>query len=447
MGKKRKRVRSGRAGWIWGTEFPVMPGGIGVWAAPWLIAASVLMAGTLFAGCGQEEVREGPVTLTYATFNLDPEMEEWIVQWNQSQEEYRVEVLEYEDSDTGQAKLNNEITSGKSPDLFDLSGINVGSFISKGILTDLDPFLDGDVEVSREELLPSVLKTYETDEGLYGILPEFRLELLAGKKSLVGDVGDFTVDKLLEMMDGLSKDEILVEGFSSLGLVRAVLDADMGEFVDWQEGTCCFDGEGFRRLLTAAGRMETVYLEEGELAEGLANGKVLFNRIYVTDLTEYVNSVKAFGEDEISLLGFPSETGGKAVLTARIPIGISQSCEFKEGAWKFARSLLEEEFQTKHVSFCLPVRLDILRQEFEKAMTQNPYGDGPDQKAWKPATEEEIDALYRGLCQMQYSGISDKEVWEIVSEEAEPYFNGEKGVEEVMEVIQGRVALYVSEND
>lgn len=437
MDKMRKRVG------FTGLEHLGNPGFSGLL---WKTAAMVFLAGLFLSGCGKEEVQEGPVTLTYATFSLDFEMEDWISQWNQSQEAYRIEILEYENSDTGRTKLNNEIISGKVPDLFDLSYLNVSSFISKGILADMNPFLDGDEKISREELLSGVLQTYETEEGLYGIMPEFRLELLAGKKSLVGEAVDFTVDKLLGMMEGLSEDEVLMDGFSPLGLIRAVLETDMGEFVDWERGTCFFDGEKFKKLLTTANHLETVYLEEKELEEGLAEGRVLFNRIYVTDLTEYVNSVKAFGEEEISLLGFPSETGGRAVLTARMPVGISQSCEFKEGAWEFVRSLLEEEFQTKHVRFCLPVRQDILKKGIEKVMTQNPYGDGPGSETWKPATQEEIDALYQGLGQMQYSGISDGEIWKIVSEEAELYFSGDKKVEEVMDVIQSRAALYVSEN-
>lgn len=409
-------------------------------------AVLTALAVTVLAGCGKEIPQEGPAALTYATFSLDPEMEQWISRWNQSQEKYRIEVLEYENSDIGRAQLNNEIFSGKVPDLFDLSDLNVSSFISKGLLTDLNPYLDGDKSVSRENLLPSVLQTYEQDGGLYGIMPEFCLELLAGKRDLVGDASDWTVDRLLQMTQELSQDEVLVEGFSPLGLLRAVLDSDMGSFVNWDEGTCSFDGEKFKKLLTTARSMETVYLEERELAEGLKSGKVLLYRIYVTDLREYVNSVKVFGDDEISLLGFPSEAGGKAVLTARMPIGISQMCKYRDGAWEFVRSLLEDDFQRTHVKFCLPVRRDILREEFEKVMTENPYGEGPGSETWEPASGQEIDALYEGLCQMKYSGISDNEIWNIVSEEAEPYFGGDKSVDETIDVIQRRASLYVSEN-
>lgn len=432
MFQKRRENGSRKSGTLWTAAL-----------AAQVLAAAVCAAVT---GCGKEEVQEGPVVLTYATFSLDLEMEDWIARWNQSQEKYHVEIREYENNDTGHALLNDEITSGKAPDLFDLSYVNVSSYIAKGVLMDLHPFLDRDETISGEELLPGVLATYEEGGGLYGIIPEFRLELLAGKRSLVGDVEDWTVDKLFGMIEGLSPQQVLVDSFAPMGLLRAVLATDMGEFVDWEAGTCSFDGEKFQKLLSTARSMETVYLDEKELEEGLSGGRVLLNRIYVTDLTEYVNSVKLFGNDEVSLLGFPSETGGRAVLTPRMPVGISQSCAAAEGAWEFVRSLLEEEFQTKHVRFCLPVNLRILREGFERVMTTNPYGDGPGSDTWEPATEEEIDALYDGLCRMKYSGIFDEEIWNIVAEEAEPYLNGEKDLQEVTEVIQGRAALYVSEN-
>ncbi len=411
-------------------------------AAAILAAAAALLP----AGCGRKEPQEGPITLTYATFDLDFEMAQWIERWNQSQSRYRVEILEYENSDTGRAQLNNEIVSGKSPDLFDLAYLNVSSFVAKGLLEDLNPYLDSDRNISREDLLANVLQAYESGGGLYGILPEFRLELLAGKKALTGDASDWTVDRLLSMAEELSPDEVLVEGLAPTGLLRAILAADMGDFVNWEEGTCSFDGEKFKKLLTTAGSLETVFLEDEELTEGLKNDKVRLCRIYITEPVEYVNSIKRFGDGEISLLGFPSETGGRAVLTPRMPVGISKMCGHKDGAWEFVRSLLEEEFQRTHVHFCLPVRLDILREELQAVMTENPYGDGPGSESWEPAEQEEIDTLYDGLSQMKYSTIFDETVWNIVSEEAEPYFEGEKSVEDVMNIIQRRVSLYVSEN-
>ena len=412
----------------------------------WNVLILAVSAAVILAGCGGETPREGPISLTYATFSPDFEMEQWIAEWNRSQDRYRIEILEYENSDTGRAQLNNEILSGKAPDLFDLSYINVSSFVSKGLLEDLRPYLDREEKISEEDLLSGVLQTYEADGGLYGIMPEFRLEILAGKKDRVGNVSDWTVDRLCRMIEDLSPNEVLMEGFSPMGMLRAVLATDMEDFVNWEEGTCSFDGEKFKKLLTTANSVETVFMEEKELTEGLQSGKVLLGRIYVTDLVEYVNSVKAFGEGEISLLGFPSETGGRAVLTARMPVGISRTCKNKDGAWEFVRSLLEEDFQRTHVHFCLPVRQDILREEFERVMTENPYGDAPEAKMWKPATQEEIDTLYNGLCQMKYSGIFDETVWNIVSEEAEAYFSGQKSVEAVMDVIQSRASLYVSEN-
>ncbi len=409
-------------------------------------AVAAALAAAALAGCGREEIREGTVVLTYATFSLDFEMEEWIGQWNQSQDDYRIEILEYEDSDVGRARLNNEIVSGKAPDLFDLLDLNVSSFIQKELLEDLNPYLDAEGTISREDLLLSVLQTYEENGCLYGIMPQFRLEILAGKKALVGDASDWTVEKLAELIENLAPGEVLVEGLAPMGMLRAVLAADMGDFVDWEEGVCFFDGEKFHKLLTTANAVETIYMEEKEWEAGLKEGKVLLSRLYVTELAEYVESVKAFGEGEISLLGFPSASGGRAVLTARMPVGISRMSENKDGAWEFVRSLLGEEFQKKHVNFCLPVRLDLLREEFEKVMTQNPYGDDPAAKTWEPAEKEEIDALYNGLCQMKYSGIFDETVWNIVSEEAEAYFEGQRSAEEVMDVIQSRASLYVSEH-
>ncbi len=454
----------------------------GFWKVPILtwLAAVVLVAVFSLAGCGEKEEETGPVTLTYATFYLDFEMEQWIGEWNQSQDKYRVEILEYENDDTGHARLNNEIVSGKVPDLLDLSYINIGSYISKGILADLYPFLDGEKagrgsladekgsagkessadgeslagkegsadeesRLSREDLVPGVYQTYEENGKLYGIMPCFRLETLAGKKTLVGEASDWTLEEMRNRMENLSPGQLLLDGLAPFGLLRAVVEADMGAFVDWEAGTCSFDGEEFRKLLESAAAMKVESLEEEQLEEGLVQGKILLNRIYITDVLEYHREVERFGGDPVSLLGFPTRSGGRAALTARMPIGICELSERKEGAWEFVRSLLEEEFQRKHVHFCLPINLKCLLESFQTAMGENPYGEesGVD---WKPASQEEMDALYEGICQAKYSSIFDGEIWKIISEEAPSYFDGDKSVEEVMDTIQSRVALYVSEN-
>ena len=53
----------------------------------WNVLIVALSAAVVLAGCGGETPREGPISLTYATFSPDFEMEQWIAEWNRSQDD------------------------------------------------------------------------------------------------------------------------------------------------------------------------------------------------------------------------------------------------------------------------------------------------------------------------------------------------------------------------
>ena len=301
-----------------------------------VIVISLLMTALCLTGCGKEQKEQGPIILTYATFNLDIEIEQWIAEWNQSQEDYRIEIREYKNDDAGHTLLNNEIVSGQAPDILDLSDINTANFISKGILTDLSPYLDADREVSRDDLVSSILETYTENNKLYGIPLGYRFETLLGKKELVGEASDWTTDKMIQITKNLGADEQLLDGLAPLGLLRAVLATDMGSYVDWEKGECFFDSEKFRELLELAAAVDLTFMPHEELDKKLADGSLLLNRAYISCVQDYQSSIEQFAGSEVSWVGFPSEDGGKAVLYDRMPVGITESSRNKEGAWQFA---------------------------------------------------------------------------------------------------------------
>lgn len=412
-----------------------------------IITMISLFAAILFLnGCGKEQEEQGPVILTYGTFYLDIEMEQWIARWNQSQDDYRIVIREYEYSDAGHTQLNNEIVTGKAPDILDLSNINVANYVAKGILTDLYPFLDEGGEVSRNDLVAPILETYAYHDKLYGIPLGYQFETLLGKTELVGEADDWTAGKMHRIIQNLKEDEYLLEGLAPLGLIRAVLNTDMGAYVDWEKGESLFGGKKFRELIELAASIELPFLTQDEMGEKLADGSLLLNRVYISSVSDYQSSIDQFAGADVSWVGFPSEDGGKAVLYDRMPVGITESCRNKEGAWQFVRSLLGEEFQRHHIKFVFPIRLSILQESFQEAMKE------PDPKMYlggeppRRAAKEEIDALYEGICNAQSNRIFDSYIWNIIAEEADAFFDGKKTIDDVMEIIQSRVSLYVSEN-
>lgn len=175
--------------------------------------------------------------------------------------------------------------------------------------------------------------------------------------------------------------------------------------------------------------------------------------------------------DYITYIGYPTEDGScGSTFSVYGGLAMSTTCADKEGAWSFIRQLLlpksEEEGSSHYWQF--PVNKKNFDAMVKEAMTpqyildQNgnqilnelgqPIQESKGGWGWdnvqleiRAATQEEYDQvmeLYNNVTRMS---DYDTSIFEIVSDEAESYFNGDKSAQEVASLIQSRVNLYVNE--
>lgn len=387
----------------------------------------------------QEEA--DPITLTLGTVNLDVMMRSWIADYNKSHPECIIEVKEYGQGDqtAGIMQLNADIVSGHGPDLLDLSDVNVSAYIEKGILTDLDPFLENDAGLSEEDILPGVLQLYQENDGLYGMAPGVTLETLMGKEAAGFAQEEWTLEKMQEFLAEPADGTELVEYLSPTGFLRIVMQTNMDSYIDWEAGQCYFDQEGFIQVLELADSLQDMPFLEEDTGDKIANGSLLLYRAYIGGIQDYLSACSYFGGEKVVCVGYPSADGGHAKITPYMPMGISEACGHKQEAWEFVKSLLSQEFQTGYMHFQLPARADLLLEEMEKYVSGDiVYGD-------TEITQDSMDNLYNAV----NTGIGERafhtDIWNIIQEEAEAYFAGEKTATEAASLIQGRVEIYVSE--
>ena len=142
----------------------------------------------------------------------------------------------------------------------------------------------------------------------------------------------------------------------------------------------------------------------------------------------------------------------------------------KDGAWAFIENYLNQPFDDLY-SYGLPARKSALDDMVEKALNVtymtdengeqildedgNPipedgtsgisYGDW--EYTYHTPTEEEIDILKDLISVAEPSSATgNDEITNIITEEAEAFFKGQKSVADVAGVIQSRVQVYVNEN-
>ena len=62
------------------------------------------------------------------------------------------------------------------------------------------------------------------------------------------------------------------------------------------------------------------------------------------------------------------------------------------------------------------------------------------------ATQEEVDLIWDMIEIAKPVGMNDATIFQMINEEATPYFEGQKSAADVAKIIQSRVEIYVSEN-
>ena len=99
-------------------------------------------------------------------------------------------------------KLNTEIMAGEGPDLLILDNIPADSYIEKGLLKDMGPFVDsleGD-----EQLFDNIVDAFRQDGRLYTIPCEANLPIIMGKEEYITKMTD--LESIAGGMEELRKD-------------------------------------------------------------------------------------------------------------------------------------------------------------------------------------------------------------------------------------------------
>ena len=178
-----------------------------------------------------------------------------------------------------------------------------------------------------------------------------------------------------------------------------------------------------------------------------------------------------FGGDGTSsattYIGYPTSSGAGNAMQFQMSLGMSSRCADKEGAWSFMRLFLEDEFQNS--LWYLPVKRSVFEEKlaelmeprYQKDENGDYVTDENGEKIMVPlaswgfedGTIREIYQLseaqaqnLRDLIESTTKDYSSNEaVSELITNEAKPFFLGQKSAEEVARLIQSKVNIYVNE--
>ncbi len=408
------------------------------------------------------------------------ELRSLAVSFNKASDKYHVSIREYmnyekmdENSFTDAiASMNNDITSGNCPDVIDLSGMNVSQLSSKGVFEDLEGYLEESSALKLSDFLENVVEAYTYDDKLIGIPSSFTLQTLVGHKSKIGDKKGWTLDEMIAYADENS-DKDLFDRVSKGEILQTLIMRNQDAFMDWSTGECNFNTDEFKSLLEFANRFpdEVDWDSDAPVTPiRIQNGEVLLDIVHISEFNSIQESLEMFKNDLVCI-GYPTADGSSGhVFNGRNAYAIASKSKCKDGAWEFIESILtrEENERNRNGFPVLKDKLNALAQkavEIQYATDENGElwldengdpiisnsGGGIGWGDWfyeyHVPTQEEVDLVLEVIKTakpMNYTG-SD-EILNIILEDAEPYFQGQKSVDEVAGIIQNRVGIYINEN-
>lgn len=411
-------------------------------------------------------------TIVLATLGNGYSVQAAAVKFNRANDKYHITIREYMDYDNYSqetfnnaiANLNNDITSKSNcPDIIDLSGLNIKQLVSKGVLVDMNQFLEKSSTLKRSDLVESVLDAYTYNDVLAFIPSGFSIGTVIGRPSDVGTEMGWTVKELMEFAQA-HPDSELFDRTPKASIMYYLMAYNEDAFIDWSTGKCNFDSEEFKNLLTFVNNFPDEIDWESQQASTptrIQNGEVLLDMAYFYNFDEIQMYYEIFGGD-INCIGYPTVDGSAGtIISPNDMFAISAKSENRDAAWQFIESYLTQKESRYSWGFpILKAKLDEMAKEAVK-IEYGVDGNGESyiigtggsmgyQDGWsytyRKATQEEVDLILFLIDVAKPASNSNSEMMTIINEEAEGFFKGQKSVDEVAKIIQSRIQVYVSEN-
>lgn len=235
--------------------------------------------------------------------------------------------------------------------------------------------------------------------------------------------------------------------------LRFLIGLDIANSPFMSGENCRFDSPEFRQLLTfvkdMTGKGANTSTPDDRTAP-ITSGEYLGAECMIYSLDSYADIEMKLG-DKANWVGFPSAAGGSVYLQDYGMIAVNTNAEAKPEVRAFIQYLYSEESQERifHDSE-ISVRMDIP----DRMITYSDFGDmyfwssennhgfqlefNPDETPYL----EGYKALLARAVPYDYKASN---IFDIIMDEAMPYFEDDKDLDEVVDIIQNRMQVYQEE--
>lgn len=351
--------------------------------------------------------------------------------------------------------LLNRIVAGDAPDMFIVSPENMQILYEKGALADLTGIIPSQ---TQEQVFDCIWNAGTIDGKLMGLTTS-----LSASGILVSDElwsqNTWTLEDILALAEAEPKDTlkglIPLSGYRPLAsdvLDWLALQNIDPALVDRESGTCHFDSEVFRRLLeyckntpVPASNPDS---QDPAPARAVRDGEYLAYAREVYGFPDFSYQMSLFPEN-YHWVGIPTRGESGNLVQTGFFLVVSKDTENMDLIKEFLPFLYDSDLQRQFPGNCL--RRDVLRERvFVSEMDSSvnfSIGDGNYLTLdGKPDGTSYVEDYIAFLDNCVPRPPRDNTIADIVLEEAEAYFAGDKDMDTVIDIIQSRVQLYLNEN-
>ncbi|SCW65225.1 ABC-type glycerol-3-phosphate transport system, substrate-binding protein [Ruminococcaceae bacterium YRB3002] len=352
---------------------------------------------------------------------------EAVYEFNRTNPDYFIKLAGEENEKFGEAdaitEMISEIRSGTAPDIL----IGYGGYSA---INDSRYLQDMSGYINTDELFVSSINP--DTEGVIRIVPlQLLLRVIITEPSYLEDSDSgLTVDEYMEFVDRLPDkvDPMVGAGQYRMVYFENLLRTCSDCFFD-ESGRFNADNETFRRIAEYSARLPEQTSDNYSANIGVP--------VYVgcSEISSRTNISEWYLEpdSDLVMIGAPTTDGtGYPAQNIKDDVCVTVCCEDPEGAGQFINLLTSADIlDTFEYSSLIPNN----KTSFDHRCAQN--------KLPERMREQVYDALFN----VSYFCAEDPELMDIIKEEIQPYFEGQKSLDETVEVINNRARTLMSERE
>lgn len=338
-------------------------------------------------------------------------------------------------------KLNMDILAGNIPDIFDFSEMTMEYYANKGLVEDIYPYLDQENGISRDDFM--LLNKLEDNGKLYAITPSYYLEVMLGLKSRFGEQNGWTLDDYLDIQKEYSGE--IIYNNTKRNFLWNLLYNYVGDNIHWETKTCDFESDDFLKILNTADQIrENPEPQDSSLLDYTPAGVRLKNNTLIVAYW-YMDSVKGLAEaidetkEPLSYIGWPTPDGSNGNRIGAFGLVGMSSKGNTDGAWEFLKYMMTEGAE-KENRYGISINRAVFEEQVQKVLMEAKEDENA-----VPCNQEIVDQFYEILENATFRTAVSDQIMNIIMEEAEAFFAGDKTAEDTAHIIQSRVGLMIAE--